>query len=129
MGTQIAMNAASLAGDASQFQAILIPQYFTSVIRGWNLNQIFRGRSIAGFVGLAEALCLKKPLIDTVQALFLLLCLQRIMLDIEKVINDKPHGLVGRHPVLGIEPFQVHWNGISPEGPLPSKIEVRVEIA
>src|SRR5205807_2823599 len=79
-------------------------------------------------VGLAQALCLKKPLIDAVQPFLLRFGEQGIVLDIEQVIHDEPYGLVGGHPVLGVEALQVHRKRITPQCALAPEVEIDVEI-
>jgi hypothetical protein len=81
------------------------------------------------FMCLSQALSLKEPLVDAVQPLLLCFREQRIVLDIEQVIDDEPDRLRSGHPVLGIEPFQVHGNRIPSQRPLPPQIEVNIEVA
>lgn len=51
------------------------------------------------------------------------------MPNLEKVINDKPDRLVGRHPILSIEALEAHGQGIAAQAALAAKVEVSVEIA
>ena len=62
------------------------------------------------FVCLAEAFRLEKSLVRAMQALGHGGSDQGIVLDIEQVIYEKPNGLVGGHPVLAIEAFQIDRN-------------------
>jgi hypothetical protein len=50
------------------------------------------------------------------------------MLDVEQVIHDEPYRLVGGHPVLAIEAFQIDRDRKSPQRALPPQIDVNIEI-
>jgi len=53
---------------------------------------------------------------------------QRVMFDVEQVIHDKPHRLLGGHPVLTIETLQIDGNRKTPQRPLAAQIDVSIEI-
>src|ERR1700722_10089003 len=62
------------------------------------------------------------------EALFLSLSQQRVVLDIEQVVDDEPDGLVGGHPVLRVEALQIYRNGKAPQRALAPQVEVGVEV-
>src|ERR1700758_2912198 len=86
-------------------------------------------RALFGLVRFAQTLRLKQALVDAVQALFLGLRDQRVVLDIEQVIDDEPNRLVGRHPVLRVEALQIDWNGVAAQRALAPQVKVDVEVA
>src|SRR5579863_10309417 len=63
------------------------------------------------------------------QALLLRFGHQRIVLDVEQVIDDEPDGFVGGHPVLRVEALEAYRERIAPESALAAQVEIGVEIA
>src|SRR4051794_28438128 len=121
-------NRSSLADSHKILSFRLVPQ---SSAKLWltSAQCVSQIRLPPSFMCLSQALSLKEPLVHAVQPLLLCFREQRIMLYIEQVIDDEPYRLRSGHPVLGIEPFQVHGNRIPPQRPLTPQIEVNIEVA
>src|SRR6202021_3307227 len=76
----------------------------------------------------SQTLCLEESLVDAMQSLLLCFRQERIVLDVEQVVHDKPNRFLRGHPVLLIEALEIDWNRISPQSALPPEIEIDVEI-
>src|SRR5882672_7351349 len=71
---------------------------------------------------------LKQPLVHAMQPFGHCWADQRIVLDVEQVIDDEPYWLVGSHPVLAVESPQVDGNREAPQGTLAPQIHVSIEV-
>src|SRR5919201_3817843 len=71
----------------------------------------------------------ERALPDTVKALCHRRPKQRGMRNREQVLGNEPHILLRCHPLESIEPGEVHRARERPQCPIPTKVEVHVEIA
>src|SRR5215469_7675097 len=83
---------------------------------------------IPDFVGFSQALGPEQPLVDAMQPLLLRFGQQGIVLDVKQMVDDEPYRLVGGHPILVVETFQVYGQRITSQGAFTPKVKVSVEI-
>jgi len=81
------------------------------------------------FCRAANAARLKKPLVNAMQFLSLRVGDQRVMLQIEHRVNEKPYRFVSGHPILPIEAFQIKWHGVAPQSALAPQVEIGIKVA
>ena len=88
----------------------------------------FNHSFVIRLVRLSQTLSLEQALVDTMQIPCHGWSDERIVLDVEQVIDDEPDGLIGGHPVLAIETLQVDGDRKAAQGPLAPQIDVGIEI-
>src|SRR5580658_5466105 len=84
--------------------------------------------SLKLFLGSLQAARPKRPPIQPMQPPSLCARNQRSMRNREQVFRDKPHWLLGCHPLKPIEPPHIDRTRKSPKRPLPPQIEVGVKV-
>src|SRR5579859_3322126 len=80
------------------------------------------------FYSLAQTLGLEKALVRAVQALRHGGGNEWIVLNLEQMINDKPYGLIGGHPVKAVKAFEADGNRKTTQRALATQVDINIEI-
>src|SRR6267154_6524201 len=78
------------------------------------------------FISLAQNFSLKQAFVHAMQAFRHGWRDQRVVSDVKQVIHEEPYRLVGGHPVLAIEAFQIHWHGKTSQRARAPQVDVGI---